>query len=441
MNVGHIIQSQDRDLDPRTLKARLVVLLARSSFQMFLALFLGIFIPHFIRGGDFSSISEMITSSNPTFLSQAIAILLGFAVFRKMAALPGLQQISSVLPAFSLAFGVVAAFYFGLRYDFSRNSFLISFAVVCGLLMGFCYIINRLHPPVIGVVPGGRANALFEQKKIRWITLPSVEVAASHPNLAIAVDLRSDSLSPEWESFVAKEVVRGRYIYNAKQLSESLTGRVRLEHLSENQAGHLAPDAIYAPIKRYFEFVGSLIAIILLAPVLLLTVLIIRLDTPGPALFKQQRMGFQGRNFTVYKFRSMFMTHSPKDENAEENKPGHDDHRITRIGRFIRKTRIDELPQLFNILKGEMSLIGPRPETLELSTWYETEIPFYRYRHIVRPGITGWAQVHQGHVVGVADADMKLQYDMYYIKHFSFWLDFLIALQTIRVILTGQGAR
>lgn len=118
-----------------------------------------------------------------------------------------------------------------------------------------------------------------------------------------------------------------------------------------------------------------------------------------------------------------------------------DDARITRVGRFIRKTRIDELPQLLNILLGHMSWIGPRPETLRLAGWYDSELAFYRYRHIVRPGITGWAQVKQGHVTSVADVRDKLQFDFYYVKNFSIWLDALICIHTVRVMLTGHGAK
>jgi lipopolysaccharide/colanic/teichoic acid biosynthesis glycosyltransferase len=118
-----------------------------------------------------------------------------------------------------------------------------------------------------------------------------------------------------------------------------------------------------------------------------------------------------------------------------------EDHRVTRIGKFLRRYRIDELPQIINILKGEMSWIGPRPEAVALSLWYEKELPFYRYRHIVRPGITGWAQVTQGHVANVDEVLWKLQYDFYYIKNFSFWVDVLIVARTIRTVLTGFGAR
>jgi lipopolysaccharide/colanic/teichoic acid biosynthesis glycosyltransferase len=118
-----------------------------------------------------------------------------------------------------------------------------------------------------------------------------------------------------------------------------------------------------------------------------------------------------------------------------------DDERVTRLGRFLRRTRIDELPQLFNILRGEMSWIGPRPEAIALSEWYQGELPFYSYRHIVRPGITGWAQVNQGHVTNLEDIGTKLQYDFYYIKNFSYWIDLLIVFRTFIVLVSGYGAK
>jgi lipopolysaccharide/colanic/teichoic acid biosynthesis glycosyltransferase len=118
-----------------------------------------------------------------------------------------------------------------------------------------------------------------------------------------------------------------------------------------------------------------------------------------------------------------------------------DDERVTRIGHFLRHYRIDELPQIVNILRGEMSWIGPRPEAMQLARWYEREVPFYVYRHIVQPGITGWAQVHHGNVAEVDAARLKLEYDFYYIKHFSYWLDVVIMIKTIRTILTRFGAR
>jgi len=165
----------------------------------------------------------------------------------------------------------------------------------------------------------------------------------------------------------------------------------------------------------------------------------IRLESRGGALFKQKRVGHAGREITVYKFRTMLDI--PAEDARRAAMTSDDDERITKVGRWLRKTRLDELPQIFNILKWQMSWIGPRPEAQVLSVWYTGEIPFYRYRHVVKPGISGWAQVNQGHVAEVEQVHRKLQYDFYYIKYFSPWLDLLILLRTIKTMLTGYGSR
>jgi lipopolysaccharide/colanic/teichoic acid biosynthesis glycosyltransferase len=165
----------------------------------------------------------------------------------------------------------------------------------------------------------------------------------------------------------------------------------------------------------------------------------IRLDSKGPALFRQKRVGHSGRLITVYKFRTMRCADVADERAAAMTR--NDDDRVTPVGKVLRNLRIDELPQIFNILKWEMSWIGPRPEAQVLSIWYTSEIPFYRYRHVVKPGISGWAQVNQGHVAEVNEVHRKLQYDFYYIKYFSPWLDVLIFFRTIKTMLTGWGAR
>jgi lipopolysaccharide/colanic/teichoic acid biosynthesis glycosyltransferase len=167
--------------------------------------------------------------------------------------------------------------------------------------------------------------------------------------------------------------------------------------------------------------------------------LAIRIDSAGPALFRQQRVGHAGRPIVVYKFRTMHCVEKGDDRDAAMTR--NDDDRVTRVGRLLRKLRIDELPQIINILKWQMSWIGPRPEAQVLSVWYTSEIPFYRYRHVVKPGISGWAQVNQGHVAEVDEVHRKLQFDFYYIKYFSPWLDVLIFFRTIKTILTGFGSR
>ncbi len=446
MNVDNPTRSRDNLLESGLDgKSDIAASLSNGKLQYFLSLFLGLLAPltySLMLSGD--TVSFMMLA-NQTYLSCVIAISIGFIVFRKMAAMPGLKELSSILPAFCLSYGIVAALYFGFRLDISRVGYVLSMGTVCSVLLALQYSVSQLHRPTIGIIMGGRAETLIKQKQIKWRPLYSIADAKKRPNLAIAVDLRSDSLSPEWESYIAEEVVQGRNIFNAKQLNESITGQVQLENLSENYVGMLSPDVIYASTKRYFDVLVALVGLVCLSPLMLITALLIRMDSPGAAIFKQQRMGFQGRPFVVYKFRSMQSLTAEEIASAKENTAldmtGENDPRITKLGRILRKTRIDEIPQLLNVLKGEMSLIGPRPETLNLSQWYEEEIPFYRYRHIVRPGITGWAQVNQGHVTSVEDVREKMKYDLYYIKHFSIWLDFVILIQTIKIVFTHKGAK
>ena len=194
-------------------------------------------------------------------------------------------------------------------------------------------------------------------------------------------------------------------------------------------------------LKHGMDWCAAAVLLVLLSPLLLAVAATIRLDSPGSPIFRQRRIGYRGEPFTVYKFRSMTVKREGDADARAHAMTRSNDQRVTRIGRFLRTSRLDELPQILNILKGEMSWIGPRPEAEVLSRWYESEIPFYRYRHIVRPGITGWAQVSQGHVAEVEDVRHKLHYDFYYIKHFSPWLDMLIVARTIRTMATGFGAR
>jgi lipopolysaccharide/colanic/teichoic acid biosynthesis glycosyltransferase len=269
------------------------------------------------------------------------------------------------------------------------------------------------------------------------LTNPSDDASALS---AIAADLRAD-LSDDWERKLTDYALAGLPVYHSKQLLESLTGQVELEHLSENSFGSLMPVSAYMTFKHFLDWCGAVSALLLLSPMLLAIIVAIRIDSTGPAIFRQQRIGYRGHPFTVYKFRSMTVKRDIDVDARIHAMTQSNDQRITRIGRFLRTSRLDELPQLFNVLKGEMSWIGPRPEAEVLSRWYEAEIPFYRYRHIVRPGITGWAQVTQGHVAAVEDVRDKLHYDFYYIKHFSPWLDILIIARTIRTMATGFGAR
>ena len=193
------------------------------------------------------------------------------------------------------------------------------------------------------------------------------------------------------------------------------------------------------PFRLAFGLLFGVLLLPFALPLMGIVALAIRAEGPGPILFRQARIGYAGKRITVYKFRTMKPVSIEDERRAAMTDK--DDERITRVGRFLRTTRIDELPQIFNILRWQMSWIGPRPEAEVLSIWYTSELPFYRYRHVVKPGISGWAQVNQGHVAEVAEVHYKLHYDFYYIKYFSPWLDLLILFRTVKTVLNGFGAR
>lgn len=188
-------------------------------------------------------------------------------------------------------------------------------------------------------------------------------------------------------------------------------------------------------LKRVADVLLSGGLLLITSPLLLLAALLIRLDDGGPVFYAQQRSGWLGEPFTVWKLRSM--TELPHNTPARWTVPG--DHRITRVGLWLRRTRLDELPQLLNVLRGEMSLIGPRPERPELERDLEVGIRHYRKRHWMRPGLSGWAQVSAPYAASVEDSELKLSYDLYYIKHFSIWLDLVVLLRTLKTLLKVEG--
>jgi exopolysaccharide biosynthesis polyprenyl glycosylphosphotransferase len=224
-------------------------------------------------------------------------------------------------------------------------------------------------------------------------------------------------------------------------LYEQLTGRVPVEHVGKNgyvamPLRHPGTGALWPLVKRLFDIVSAGMGAICLGLAFPFIALAIYLDSPGPIFYTQERVGQGGERFRVYKFRSMVPQAEREGEAvwAEEN-----DDRVTRVGRILRKMHVDEFPQFFNILKGEMSAVGPRPERPEFVEELAEEIPFYRVRHAVKPGMAGWGLVKQGYGSSKEDAMIKLQYDLYYIKHQSLWLDVVILLKTILDTVTLGG--
>jgi exopolysaccharide biosynthesis polyprenyl glycosylphosphotransferase len=190
--------------------------------------------------------------------------------------------------------------------------------------------------------------------------------------------------------------------------------------------------------KRCFDIGFALALLLFTLPLMAATALLIVLDSKGPVFYKQERVGLNGRPFSVIKFRSM---HTDAEKDGAPQWAARRDARVTRVGALIRKLRIDELPQLLNVLRGEMSLVGPRPERPCFVDEFTKQIPFYAERHCVKPGITGWAQVNYPYGASLEDARNKLAYDLYYVKNRGLFLDLIVVFQTVRVILFADGAR
>lgn len=296
----------------------------------------------------------------------------------------------------------------------------------------------RKHTPLMAYVPLGRVGQMEAIAGIHWMRLdqPYFPNEKEKPD-AVVADLHAPALSNDWQKFLAECALQHIPVFNIRQIEEALTGRIKIHHMYENTLGSLLPNPLYMLFKRLLDILLVLVLLPLALPIMLLTAIAIKCDDGGSVFYNQERIGWRGKPFTMYKFRSM----TESAARNQETETLENDRRITRVGRFIRKTRLDELPQFFNVLLGNMSLIGPRPEYKKFADALEKQVPFYQYRHIVKPGISGWAQVMHGYATGADETQIKIEYDFYYIKHFSLSLDCLIAVKTVYVMLVGIGAR
>lgn len=380
------------------------------------------------------------------FLHQTIIIGLGLAL-------------SAVLTTFTFFFGrhAVPRAVFILFYLFSFI-FIIFFRYVISkrtlsliywraLLIGdgersleVAGIINSrkyLHSEVVGYLSddpaaqaGGEATYLGTVEN-----MPSITERRNVNQIIVTSEKIDDHLMGLMLECMKKKVK----VSDSKKVIEEITGRVPIGHLSD----HWFILELSSIDKRYFwyakraaDIVVALLGLCFSAPLFPLVAIMIKLNSPGPVFYRQTRVGRGNRPFRVWKLRTMA---KDADKNNVLWTTANDD-RITRIGWLLRKVRIDEVPQLINVLKGEMSLIGPRPEALSLVELYKKEIPYYLERHMVTPGMTGWAQINYRYGNSIEDTRQKLMFDFYYIKNRSWALDSMILLRTIRIVLTGRGA-
>lgn len=424
-------------------KERINESLQKSVWQYVMAILLAVALPIAVRTVlELQGVGTFAELHDPSLLNTTImssmAIIIGAIVLRNLKRIPSGQAGGAVVWSFVPSFALIAIVVIILRIDYSRYVLLSSLIICVAWYLSLHFMMHRYHTPEFAIVPGGEVGVVksLEDVVLTWLDNPH---ALPMQVDGIVVDLRAD-LPEDWEKFIAQATLAGIPVYHYKQVVEQMTGKVTIDHLSENDFGSVLPDLIYLKAKMAFDIVAAILSLPVVLPICLACAALILVMDGRPFLFRQERIGFRGKIFKVYKFRTMTEVNK-RPTSAQTAMTAEADDRITSIGQFLRKRRLDELPQVLNVLKGEMSWIGPRPEAVPLADMYEAELPFYCYRHSVRPGISGWAQVNQGHVTSVQDVHEKLKYDFYYIKYISLWLDFFILLKTIRIVIIGDGAK
>lgn len=396
-----------------------------------IALILGILVPEYFHhdlsqlGYWFSPVGVGLES---TLVASAIAIILAHFSMLKVGMLPLIESKGVILPTFMTTYAAIIAILYLSLASVGRYHLWSSFIMAVAWYFCVAIVRGRVLRPRFAMIGSLDVIGNRPLPHVDWVVLD--QPVLDQPVSAVVVDPHT-CLDVVWSNFITNLVLEGVPVYHRSHIEEGMLGRVEFQSHAEINFGALLPSLAYLRVKRILDICGVMLVAPLVCLVVLVTAIAIRLESRGPVIFHQTRMGFRGRAFTCYKLRSMYVG----GEGPSFTREG--DRRITRVGRVVRKWRIDELPQIWNVFRGEMSWIGPRPEALDLAREYQAHVPFYAYRHSVRPGISGWAAVHQGNVAMVEAAKVKLEYDFYYIKYFSFWLDFLICVKTIQMIFSG----
>lgn len=372
------------------------------------------------------------TVKNTLFLlvvSQSALFLMLLLVGRQRL----LQRADDILWMTLLVAGAGAFFIILFRIDYSNRVLITGLFYLLILLIIHARRTKSVTDERIYLFDTVSLDAMQIQKPVHHISLEKMDALPEGVKCIIPDNL-DDATSI---SLINTARPKNIQLIQKRIFIENVTGRIAIDTVSAFDLTEAIDRGFFALFKRFFDLAVSLSLLIILSPLMLMTALAIRLESSGPALYSQKRVGRGGVPFTIYKFRSM--TVAAKD--AGSAFAIEDEFRITRIGAFIRRSRIDEIPQLWNVLRGDMSLVGPRPEQLYFVEQFLEQIPSYGIRHLVRPGITGWAQVMQGYAADTESTAEKLSYDLFYIKQSGLTMDLLIIIRTIKTIFTGFGSR
>ena len=352
--------------------------------------------------------------------------------------LPAFDYLSRIVFVNVASYSAIGLLMYLFRIPLYSGSLLLTELVVTTLLLLiYFYFRNRLYPVRIGLVTENQRHAqnIRAIKSVSWVTLEPDTLIETELDIVLA-DLQSvvdETLSRQ----LTKLSQLGVIVLDRSYTESLLTGRIRMETISLNEFGDITAPKLYIGLKRIIDISITLLLLPLILVASAFVALAIKIDSPGPILFSQNRIGSKNKLFLMFKFRSM---HSASNADNPEFAP-QADKRITFVGRILRRSRLDELPQFWNVLKGEMSIVGPRPEQAQFVDRFSKTIPFYDLRHSVRPGITGWAQVMTGYASNEDQTRTKLEYDFFYIKHLNIWIDTLVLIRTFKTVVLGRGSR
>jgi len=452
-----------------------VALLAVEALILLISFYLGVAVRFFAPNQEFVPLLVGLLPQAVVFSSVMILSMKSMGMYHLTYREDLRHTFLRLMPSFALGFGLITLIvYVAPSAYFGRGILLIVllFATVGVLLVRYAFfsnnMVNFLKPKIMVLGRGELASecaSIFEKNRnnhqfnivgfvpvrgennvlIKNDILPlhqsllSLASAYQVDEIVIAIQNRDSERFPVQELLDCK--LSGITVIGVSTFFEREMSQIRVNSLNPSWlvfGGGFDQSGLRTAIKRIFDLVSSVILLMLTLPFMLITALCIYLEDRSPILYRQERIGLDGQPFTIYKFRSMRRDaeSSGKPQWAAEN-----DTRITRVGKIIRQLRLDELPQIFNVLKGEMSLVGPRPEREFFVKQLCVEIPYYNLRHSVKPGITGWAQVRYQYGSSIEDSLQKLQYDLYYVKNNSLFLDIIILIDTVLVVLTGKGSR
>jgi sugar transferase (PEP-CTERM system associated) len=382
------------------------------------------------------------------------------------------EVVARIIGSSIVAFFVLTSiYYFFPNIMYGRGFLVISLLIYSSIQLAWhsgCYVISSLpsfgmRVLILGTGPlAHQISTLIDMAKNNYIVAGYINCASEPIAVPIHKIMANDvsiyetakresvqkivvSLSERRGVFPLQDVLNcklsGVEVVDSPTFYEQLTGKLLIENITPSWfifSHGFRVTYLFRIYKRAIDIISSMIGLILTLPLFPVLALLIKLESPGPVFFRQVRVGEREKEFVLYKFRSMGQDAESKTGAvwAEKNDP-----RVTRFGRFLRNSRLDELPQLINVFKGEMSLVGPRPERPEFVAKLKEIIPFFSERHFIKPGLTGWAQVRYSYGSSVEDAIEKLRYDLYYIKNISLAFDFMIAIETVKVVLFGRGSR